>query len=282
MLDRRQDLLRVVGHRTMAEGQAAGLTGRCGEHEAVGIPDLAGGQGLAWFGQLIAGGEHRYPGPREDLGPGPAGRGEHGDLHRAEPGAPGQQYVAFACVIAAVPDRVARFHRQPDRHLGDAAVGVFYRHDGVRRGGELGPGRDPQAGAGGDRVGPGVTGCDFAGDPKRDRGVLGRPGGVRGDQCVPVHGRVVERRQRAARGDVLGQHGALGLGDAELGRRQRPDPVQDVRAMRVDADQVLGAHTVAVTHLGRHGSESRYFRSQGTNSWARSGRSDANMTRVRR
>ena len=117
-----------------------------------------------------------------------AGGGEHGDLHGAEPRAPGQQHVTLPCVPAAEPDRVPRFDGRADRHLGDAAVGVLDGHHRVGLARQLGTGRDAQAAAGGDRVGPGVTGRDLAADPQGDGAVLGRARDVGGDHGVPVHG----------------------------------------------------------------------------------------------
>ena len=77
----------------------------------------------------------------------------------------------------------------------------------------------------------------------------------------------------ADRGHVLGQHQATDVVQAELGGGQRRDGGEDLGQVLLDRRQLSG-----MTHRRL----SRYLRSQGTISSARSERSQANWTRVRR
>src|SRR6185437_1223458 len=100
--------------------------------------------------------------------------------------------------------------------------------------------------------------------------VLGGGRNVLDPHRVPVHTRVVERGQRADRGYVLGQHQATDVVQAELGGGQRRDGGEDLGQVLLDRGERLAPVPVPVT-VG-HGRLSRYLRSQGTISSARSER----------
>src|SRR5690606_32957927 len=111
-------------------------------------------------------------------------------------------------------------------------------------------------------------------------------GHVRGPHRVAVHRGVVERRQRQRRGDVLGEHGAEGLVEIELERGDRSHGGEDLLQVPVDGlerDAVTGAsgivHVPTVAYRTRSSTKRR---SHGRNSGARSSRSAANVTTVRR
>ena len=89
-------------------------------------------------------------------------------------------------------------------------------------------GHDPEAGAGDEVVPAGVAGGDLAVDGQRDRRCAAAAATSAATHCVAVHGRVVERRQRALCGDVAGQDRAERVGERKLARRQRPDGGHDV------------------------------------------------------
>ena len=83
-----------------------------------------------------------------------------------------------------------------------------------------------------------------------------------------------------SRRDILGQHQAVHVTQAELGGLQRGDRGEDLRQVLLDRGQRPVPVPVPVA-MG-HDRLSRYLRSQGTISSARSERSQANWTRVRR
>jgi hypothetical protein len=194
-----------------------------------------------------------------------AARREQPDLGRAEQRAGRHHHAAFGHVAAGPPDGMPGRRRLVYRHALVAAVGPFHRHDGVGAGRHQRAGHDPGAGAGGDREGAGVASRDLVGHRQGDRRAGGRPRDVTGVDRVAVHRRVVEGRQRAQRGGVLGENATLGLFEPQPDRGQRPDRREDVGQVGLDRHQVSA-----------HPRLSRYLRSQGTNSAATSGRSHAN------
>jgi hypothetical protein len=153
---------------------------------------------------------------------------EQAYLHRAHPCSRRQQHVAYSRVAAGPPDRVPGLGGAADRDVRAAAIGPLHGDDGVRAGRHRRTGHDPQAGPLVEMVRPGVAGRDLAAHRQRDRPLRRGRGDVGGQDRVPVHARVVERRQRPGRGDVLGEHRAAGLVKPELTRRQRPDGRENV------------------------------------------------------
>ncbi len=197
-------------------------------------------------------------------------------------------------VVAAAAQRVPGLDRAAEPGHLCAAVGPLDRDHGVRASRQQRAGHDPQAAARLDPVGAGVAGCDLARHRQLDRAVLGGAGQVAGVHRVAVHSRVVERGQRGARGHVRGEYAALGLGQRDQDRGHRVDGGQHLGQVILDGGQVLVAVIVPAAPVlpvvgmlvpwarGGHRRLSRYLRSQGTNSAATSGRSQANWTRVRR
>ena len=176
----------------------AGLPGGRGQHEAVGFPDLAGDQRSARLDQLVAGRDDRDPGRRAGQHLALPGRGQQGQLHRADQGA--RRAAARSPSATSSP----RWRTALPR-LGACADGDTARCR--RRSTPPGPRRRrPRAAAapvmirrqvpGVDPVVAGVAGGDLAAHRQRDRRVGAGPGQVGGLHRVAVHGRVVERRQR--------------------------------------------------------------------------------------
>ena len=282
VLDGRQHPVRVVGQGDLPVRQAARLPGRGGQHEAVGVPDPAGNDRGARLGQLVAGGEHHHPGPRPDQDRSAPGRRDHRDVHRPQPRARGNQHLAGLGVLPGQPDRVAVLGPGADAHPGAAAVGPLHGYHGLGAVRQHRPGHDLDRGTGLEGVRPGVARRDLGRHRQRDRVLLGGVGDVLDEHRVPVHARVVERGQRADRGHILGQHQAVHVTQAELGGSQRGDGAEDLGEVLLDRGEGLAPMAVPVSVTVGHGRLSRYLRSQGTISSARSERSQANWTSVRR
>ena len=170
ILDRGQHLQRVVGDGTVAEGQAAGLPCRRGEHEAVGVPDLAGGERA----DLARPARRRSRRPR----PGAAGRPRPGRARR-RPARRSAWDRAGCRGGSSTSPRRASPPLNRTAWPGSTAVRIVTRatppsvsSTGTTASappGSMAPVVMMQGAAGRDRVGPGVPGRHLAADPQGDR-----------------------------------------------------------------------------------------------------------------
>ena len=158
------ELPRVVGHSADPERRGAHGPHRGGEHDGVGVDDLAEARLAAGLDELVAGGQHHDPGPGHDPDPGDAGRGEQGDLAGAEQGARPQDDLARVDVLARMAHVLARCRGTAQGDVDHAAVGLLDGHDGVGAARHRRAGHDPHGLAGGQGQRVGVAGRDVVDD----------------------------------------------------------------------------------------------------------------------
>ena len=118
-----------------------------------------------------------------------------------------------------------------------------------------------------------------AGTSPRTGRVTGAPGVAAATSAAwtayPSMAELSNGGQRRSRGDVLGEHAAVGLVQPQPDRWQRPDRREHLGEVGLDRHQRCPVSALITR-------PSRYLRSQGTNSGAMSGRSHANWIWVRR
>jgi hypothetical protein len=187
LADGRGDQLGVVGDDVGGPRVAADLGGLGGQHQRVGVGDVAGSEVGADRADLVAGRDDHHPGPAPDGQLDRAGGGARGDVDRAQPVPFGQQQFGGADVLA---DRA------------DVLVG---RHGGAQLGPAVrGPvhvlAHDDRVVAGRERI----TGVDDVEVGQPDRRRLRGADGVRGQDRDPVHRGGVEGGRGAARPHRLG------------------------------------------------------------------------------
>lgn len=221
--------------------------------------DLALAQRLAGLDELAAGGDDHDPraGPHADRAP--ADRREESDLRRTEDGARREGQLPGPYVAAARADVRAGLRGPVHPHLaaralrggaGGAhaggrapartAVGPLDGDDGLGAGRQRGARHDPGGLPGADGRQPAVTGRDVA-DDREDRGeLLGGTGDIGDPHRVPVHGAVVERRQRDRHRHVLDEDTALRVEELELDGFERADRREDVGQVLVHRPQTAG------------------------------------------
>ena len=193
--DRGADPGRVVRLDRQAVRLTAGLAGLGGEHERVGVDDLAGAGLLADRPHLVPGrqdGHHRAPPDQQLRGP---GRGGGGDVGGPQPVAFGQQQLGGADVLADRAHVLVGRHGRAQLGGVPAVVHVLAHHDRVPPGGHRVAGVDHVVGA---RL-------------QVDRRRLARAEGVGGPDRDPVHARRVERRRGAGGPHRLGGDQARGV-----------------------------------------------------------------------
>ena len=235
--ERVEEGLRLVGHDADAVGDRARVADGRGEHVGVAVVDrvvAAGGAGLA---QLRARGQdhHARPGPHGHRRA--ADAGQQAELARAEERALLDEEVALGDVLAGHAHVLAGPGRPRDDHLGDAAVGPLVGHDGVRARGHGRAGHDLHGRAGRHRADAGLAGADLPHDRQVHRTLVGGGRDVVAHHGVPVHGGVVEARQRDRRGDVLRHDQPQRVEQRLLVRRQRTQRVEDLLLVLGDGPQ---------------------------------------------
>ncbi len=220
----------IVADGSGAEAVGPRLAHRRRQGVAVGLPDLAGRERAARLDQLGAGGDDHDARTRAREHAPPPHAGDDPQLRGPDQGARLEHDLSGLYVLPGPPDRVAHLGAAVDAYGDRAPVRPLDRHHGV------GPGRHGRAG----HDAHGVAGPDGAQLDRAGRHVVDhrqRNGDLRqilGPDRVPVHGRVVERRQRHRRGDVLGQRRAESLLQLQLQRGQRTYSGHDLGQMRVN------------------------------------------------
>jgi hypothetical protein len=190
LLHRGDDPGRLVRDDLVPSHLAAGLLGLGGEHERVGVGQLARPQLGADRANLVAGRDHGYdrrPAYGELGHPGRP-RGRHVD--RPEPMPAGEEELRRAHVLADRADVLVGRGGRAELHLVADLVHVLPHHHGVAAGGHRVAGVHPLV-----LVRPQPHGCGLAGAHR-----------VRRPHGDAVHGRRVEGRRGAPRPDRLGGH----------------------------------------------------------------------------
>ena len=227
VLHRLEERAVVVDDRPDPVGVGAGLLARRDEQVAVAVADEPVPQGQSRLHQLRPGrddGDARTGMDEDD----PAAHGgQDGDLPRPDERAGGEHDLAGDDVLGRAADVGAGVDRGRDADGLGAGVGALDGDDGIRAVGHRRAGHDPHGGAGPDGLGGAVAGRDVVDDRQLDRRGLARAGDVGGEHGVPVHRRVVERRERPGGRDVGREDAAVGGRERELERRQDGDASED-------------------------------------------------------
>ncbi len=190
----------------LAAIHAAGGVDSGQEHGAVAVADLAGAERFSGLNELVAGGEDGHLGTGKDGDVDDAGGGEQADFGGVEAFAGGQYCLAYLNVYAYLTHVGAGFRllidADPWRVCGGIqAFRLFDHDDSVGPLGQGGTGCNVGDGTGFDGEGGKCAGTDLS-----DLRIVA--GSVGGDDCVSVHRRGGEGRERFAGGDVGGEDGA--------------------------------------------------------------------------
>ena len=195
------------------------------EHEAVGVVDAPGRQGLAGHDQFVTGEEAGHARTTMYLQRGRADGGGQTNGSRSEASAFGQHGAAGGDVLGAAAHPGARCGLHPEAHTGalatcqgQASFHFLLHHHGVSAGRQGRTGEDARHGAGLKRL------ALMAGrNALRDRKHLVRIGGqVGGAHGVAIHLGIVPGRDIQRGHQRPGQHAPVGIHGVDgLGARQR-------------------------------------------------------------
>ena len=200
-----EGFLCVAGDAQVDRLAAGGVDGGQ-EHGAVAVADLAGAEGFSGLDEFVAGGEDGHFGTGVYGYVDDAGGGEQADFGGVEALAGGQYCLAYLNVYAYLTHVGAGFRLLIDANPGRVCGGIqafrlFDHDDSVGPIGQGGTGCNVGDGTGFDGEGGKCAGADLS-DLRIVAGTVG------GDDCVSVHRRGGEGRQRFAGGDVGGEDGA--------------------------------------------------------------------------